>query len=429
MHVIQHKINLFYIKHKGRNLPSSPSSSHTAEQSSSIVSVDIGSDAENTPVPTPQKDMKKSLDIKSKRNKTNNDQTFIPNVVLKRMNSQRVYSNGEERPETDVPASMQNTLGVKELTLYDCLENEYGFHAFLCHAYKEFSIENVLAVVELQQFQDYYQGKKRDKRSSIRSMRNNWKRSHGDDENKKKINRKTRDCVMNSDHIEMVTIPRQSTPITPTPTTPIESGPMELKNVSSESVSKSKRGEYTQHIPDFSGAVNMFDNDENKHESQDVLVTNDNKSNLKPINKTRKLGRMTSIDELLNNDCGLIQNHSFNLPKLPNSSIVYDNTLSMREKIMQLLDKYIESGGEFELNLGSSQRSELLKKKEMLSSIDDDECSAMFNTTIYSIIALMHDSFIRFQQTNSYEQLRKDLFGKSYYKSLNKKDNKTETLL
>ena len=105
-----------------------------------------------------------------------------------------------------------------------------------------------------------------------------------------------------------------------------------------------------------------------------------------------------------------MQHHSFELaPGLPPSAIVFDAKLTMREKIVALCDKYIISGGEFELNLGSSHRMDLLRKKGILEDLDDDECAAMFNGTIYGIIALMHDSFIRFQQTNSYEQLKREL--------------------
>merc|ERR1712154_52422 len=85
-------------------------------------------------------------------------------TVLNQISSQRLYDDGTPRPENDVLKHHQyNT----ELTLYDCLENKYGFYAFLRHAFKEYSIENVLAVVELQQFQTFYGGKERDKRLSL----------------------------------------------------------------------------------------------------------------------------------------------------------------------------------------------------------------------------------------------------------------------
>ena len=107
---------------------------------------------------------------------------------------------------------------------------------------------------------------------------------------------------------------------------------------------------------------------------------------------------MTSIEDLFNVQ---MQNHDFSLPpNLPPSAIVYNDEMSMREKIVALCDKYIVTGGwyifslslsadghcermkgEFELNLGSQHRTELLKKKSILEDYDDDECAAIFNTT------------------------------------------------
>merc|ERR1712130_1039896 len=77
-----------------------------------------------------------------------------------------------------------------------------------------------------------------------------------------------------------------------------------------------------------------------------------------------------------------IQNHSFILPPIiPQSEIVFDDKLSMREKIVALTGKYIARGGEYELNLGSSHRACLLKRREVLDEMDDDECAAIFNET------------------------------------------------
>ena len=151
---------------------------------------------------------------------------------------------------------------------------------------------------------------------------------------------------------------------------------------------------------------------------------NSNKRHSRRLNLHRNA---VSIQDLCS---AQMQNHSFDLaPGLPPSAIVFDAKLTMREKIVALCDKYIVSGGEFELNLGSQHRMDLLRKKGILDELEDDECAAIFNATIYGIIALvrdiirflvlsmlilifvfeqMHDSFIRFQQTNSYEQLRRE---------------------
>merc|ERR1719295_2330901 len=113
--------------------------------------------------------MTKSKAAKSKKSKKRkNHSMVIPQPMLKVMHSDRLYMDGRERPETDVPSKFkrQATVSIPELTLYDCLANEFGFFAFLSHAFKEYSVENVLATIELQQFQNHYQGKLRDKRNS-----------------------------------------------------------------------------------------------------------------------------------------------------------------------------------------------------------------------------------------------------------------------
>lgn len=102
--------------------------------------------------------------------------------------------------------------------------------------------------------------------------------------------------------------------------------------------------------------------------------------------------------------------HEFLLPTcIPQSIIVFDSSLDIRQIIVKLIDKYIVSGSDFELNIASGHRYLLIEQRGKLSEMTDDECAAIFNQCIYSIIALMHDSFIRFQQTWVYEELRKQI--------------------
>lgn len=113
---------------------------------------------------------------------------------------------------------------------------------------------------------------------------------------------------------------------------------------------------------------------------------NSNKRHSRRLNLHRNA---VSIQDLCS---AQMQNHSFDLaPGLPPSAIVFDAKLTMREKIVALCDKYIVSGGEFELNLGSQHRMDLLRKKSILDELEDDECAAIFNATIYGIIALVRD--------------------------------------
>merc|ERR1712154_328443 len=52
------------------------------------------------------------------------------------------------------------------------------------------------------------------------------------------------------------------------------------------------------------------------------------------------------------------------------------------------------------------------KMIKKLDDISDHECSMIFEDYIHHIMALLHDSFVRFQATISYKQVRKKLIRK-----------------
>eukprot|EP01084_Bolivina_argentea_P271948 462870_1 len=298
---------------------------------------------------------------------------FIPRPVLNHMASDRLYCDGRVRPEHDVKKTRDHGLNVRELTLYNVLEHPFGFYAFLCHATKEYSVENLLAVVEMQQFQDYYQGKKRDIRFSIALEQEAQEKTDAE-------TNRNEDCNVQSDSEAVAT-----------PSDTAGKNEADLSHVFADVPSQSKKGAGAEQI-----------------KSEQLKQGKRNSRNQKKAAHLRKHARMmSSMNELLD---VTMQHHSFNLASdLPQSAIVYDEALSMRDKILALCDKYIARGGEFELNLGSSHRMTLLAKRENLDAFSDDECASCFNDTIYAVIALMHDSFIRFQLTNSYEELRSDM--------------------
>ena len=80
----------------------------------------------------------KAKAAKKKKQKRKNHSMIIPQPMLKMMHSDRLYMDGRERPEHDVPSELKRAsiVGVSELSLYDCLANEFGFFAFLSHAFK-----------------------------------------------------------------------------------------------------------------------------------------------------------------------------------------------------------------------------------------------------------------------------------------------------
>ena len=85
----------------------------------------------------PNSSTKSSKSKKNKNKKRKNHSTIIPQPMLKMMHSDRLYMDGRERPENDVShLKRSNSTKIPELTLYDCLANEFGFFAFLSHAFK-----------------------------------------------------------------------------------------------------------------------------------------------------------------------------------------------------------------------------------------------------------------------------------------------------
>eukprot|EP01083_Nonionella_stella_P165151 548766_1 len=97
-------------------------------------------------------------------------------------------------------------------------------------------------------------------------------------------------------------------------------------------------------------------------------------------------------------------------PMLELSDLIKDDSLSMRDKALALCKKYIVSGAEFELNISGVQKSDILKAMSELGSFPDDECALIFNDCVFGIVASMHDTFMSFQGTSYYQELKMNLF-------------------
>eukprot|EP01083_Nonionella_stella_P007216 20844_1 len=101
--------------------------------------------------------------------------------------------------------------------------------------------------------------------------------------------------------------------------------------------------------------------------------------------------------------------HAVKIPrKLEVSEIVKDESLSMRDKILALCKKYVVSGAEFEI--GVRQKSAILKAMSKLEELPDDECAVIFDDCVFGIIVSLSDTFIGFQKTSHYEELKVTIF-------------------
>ena len=109
------------------------------------------------------------------------------------------------------------------------------------------------------------------------------------------------------------------------------------------------------------------------------------------------------------------------------SDIVKNESLSMRQKAVALYNKYIKSGAELELNFSSSQKKRM---QEMalcnFENISDRECSMVFEDCIHHLMALLHDSYVRFQDTLMYKTVKKKIIKQMQYEHKLRKQTEDE---
>ena len=93
---------------------------------------------------------------------------------------------------------------------------------------------------------------------------------------------------------------------------------------------------------------------------------------------------------------------------VPKSEVLYDWELEMVDKVRHLVEKYIEEGARFQLNISGVERKEIMEKYQqlILGAMDEAEGQYMFDTVRNSIMNLMGDSLTRFETTQEYKMIR-----------------------
>eukprot|EP01083_Nonionella_stella_P093620 262428_1 len=80
---------------------------------------------------------------------------------------------------------------------------------------------------------------------------------------------------------------------------------------------------------------------------------------------------------------------------LPRSVIVYDSELSVMEKMQRIVDKYIRTDGEFEVNIGHQCRENLMRMRDD-GEMSDSDLYQCFDELLNDLLNLMQDSYFRF---------------------------------
>ena len=205
------------------------------------------------------------------------------------------------------PDSVASRTDTKGRRLVDVLSDPEGFNFFVMHLMKEFSTENVLAVVEMTQYRLYYQNME-------------W----------------------NSDLI--------------------------------------------------SRPIQVYSNGYNGHNAYNGHNGyNGSNGAMSPFHDNNARNRLMQIPE-----------------HVPKSEVLYDWELEMVDKVRHLVEKYIEEGARFQLNISGMERKEVLDKYQqlILGTMGEIEGQYIFDSVRNSIMNLMGDSLRRFETTREYKMLR-----------------------
>ena len=102
------------------------------------------------------------------------------------------------------------------------------------------------------------------------------------------------------------------------------------------------------------------------------------------------------------------QFHSFRLSKdIPQSTIVYDDALSINTKVIKLLLKYIKENAMFEINVSGHVREGLMGQMTKIeaNSLSMQQYYDFFDETILELLHLLRDARQRFKHTHEHSKL------------------------
>ena len=318
---------------------------------------------------------------------------------------------------------------VLELDIIDIIKEPIGFEAFMSHLAKEFSMENLLGIVEMSQYKSRYR--------YIRKIKEEIE--NGDDPLEKRGSMKITKVIFKV--IKSLSVNQQNAPNSEDPNVddngniPVEKwgddNDTPLDTDDDNDIDNTPQPQSQQEIEinfDKETKRNTLKNQEIGVIPETTPSQDENDVGgvvINPLETEKKTILKKSLSQLKRNSTQLnIHQQVIDLPDtLPFSTIVYgkeydpdDEEKDIQEirklKLEQeairiihaLFDKYIYVGSEMELNLSHRLRKRCLEKLSYVDQMDDIELEHMFDKTIGSLLKLMQDSYLRFKETKAFKR-------------------------
>jgi len=90
------------------------------------------------------------------------------------------------------------------------------------------------------------------------------------------------------------------------------------------------------------------------------------------------------------------------------SAIVFDDEMTLHEKVEKLIEKYILNSAEFQINISYNvfwNLKSFVDDKEKLQTLDNVKLSNVFDDSLKQIYALSGDSYSRFKRKEKYDKM------------------------
>ena len=329
---------------------------------------------------------------------------------------------------------------ILELDIIDIINEPIGFEAFMSHLAKEFSMENLLGVVEMTQYKQRYR--------QIRKIKKDIE--EGNDPLEKRGSMKITKVVFKV--LKSLSVTQQQSPnndsdiatsdeedngdIDVTPWVDPDEDDGDENDGDNTNDKKEKQPKKVKKVRIAKSTDNKMSvvNEEMEMSPQPqpgplsvvedgTPESNNNNDDLPPIELEKKKILKKSLSQLRKSATMInVTEQCIELPlNLPYSTIVYGKNYDPddREKdieniksfeiekeairiINELFSKYIFVGSEMELNLSHRLRRRCLDKLSYVDRMDDIELEHMFDKCCASLLKLMQDSYLRFKETKAF---------------------------
>ena len=246
------------------------------------------------------------------------------------------------------------------------------FESFMAHLTKEFSAENLVAVIEMIQFVDYYYDKTEKEIEDL----------------EKEYNHQYKPMKVKCSFI---------------------GGELDIHKmrdyINAKNKGKNQDGDTGINEEQLPGnedvTIDMTRMRANTDRMKELIAPamrssySDGDHKLKRLHRAAMdIARSECVRENINGYQGIILP-----PSIPQSTIIYTKENCIKHKIILLCDKYIITDAELELNISAGCKDNILSKKNKIIELDVEECKSIFNQCLTEIYDLMNGSLTRFRVT------------------------------